>query len=80
MVRQGGLGSPWSSLQLCFEESCSMGLDPESETSLCSQAVWYQPCAGAVGASSVYTDLSSKSPWPPRCPEHGLPLNSLIPL
>lgn len=41
---------------------------------------WTEPCAEAVGVSSVYTDVSSKSPWPLCCPEHGLPLNSLIPL
>lgn len=44
---QGGLGCPQSSLQLCFGQSCSVGLDPESQTPLCceqgcSQAVWSQ--------------------------------------
>lgn len=81
LVGQGGLlGSPQSSLQLCFEESFSIGLDPGGKTSLwCEQAVVPALCWGC-GCLSVYTDISSKSPRALCCPERGVPLNSLIPL
>lgn len=80
---QGRLGSPWSSLQLCFEESCSMGLDAESD--LCSLGRNAPRLCGTslvlgVLVSPQCTLILAANLWPLCCPEYGLPLNSLIPL